>query len=83
MGQEASSSESLLEQARQTASVTYEAAKEKAAPIIEQAQPSIKAVKEKIGPVVSSAKEIAETAYDTAQEKVHQYAEQNPESQIV
>ncbi len=84
MGKEPSSSDSLIEQAKETATVAFEAAKDKAAPYVEEAVPAIKEAKEDyIDPALIKAKEAANQAYDVASSKVQQYAEEHPDSKIV
>ena len=78
MGSAHSSSDSLFEQAKQTATVTYDIAKDKAAPLIDKARPTLEPAKETLSPVVTQAKDTAVTAYESAQH----YLEDNPESKV-
>ena len=64
MGAAPSSSDSLAEQVKQTASVTYDLAKEKAARLVEKAQPALESAKETLSPVVTQAKDAAVSAYE-------------------
>jgi ElaB/YqjD/DUF883 family membrane-anchored ribosome-binding protein len=78
MGSAPSSSDSLFEQAKQTATVTYDIAKDKAAPMIEKARPALESARETLSPVVTQAKDTAVSAYESAQN----YLEENPESKV-
>ncbi len=60
MGTSPSDSDSLIEQAKETASVAYDAAREKATPYIEQAAPAILKAKEQyVDPALEKGKELA------------------------
>ena len=78
MGSAPSSSDSLFEQANQTATVTYDIAKENAAPLIDKARPNLDSAKETLSLVVTQAKDNVVTVYESAQH----YLEDNPESKV-
>ncbi len=64
MGQVPSDSDSLVEQGKETATVAFEAAKDKAAPALQMIK------EDYIEPSLMKAKEAASQAYDVASTKV-------------
>lgn len=84
MGKEPSTSDSFVEQVKETASVAFEAGKDKAAPYVEEVIPAIREAKQDyIDPTLVKAKEAANQAYEDVSTKVQLYAEKHPESKVI